>query len=124
MVPVFIVSGMLSKRYRVFMFGFSWLGCFGSWDRGLINFWSFGASDFLDLLVMGEVYLDLFTFPIYLFGVFVLERGGISGVGSLFQDLDREWSLIRTDMVSIGILRFRGCYCVEIVPEVNFFAKN
>ena len=70
---------------------------------------------------MGEVYLDLFTFPISLFGVFVLEQGGLSGAGSLFRDLDREWRLVRTGMVSIDILEFRGCCCVEIVPEVNFF---
>ena len=67
------------------------------------------------------MYLDLFTFPISLFGVFVLERGGLSGAGSLFQDLDQEWRLVRTGMVSIDILEFRGCCCVGIVPEVNFF---
>ena len=70
---------------------------------------------------MGEVYLDLFTFPVSLFGVFVLERGGLSGAGSLFRDLDREWSLVRTGMVSIDILGFRSCCCVGIVAEVDFF---
>ena len=38
MVPVFIISGMLSKRYRVFLFGFSWVRFFGSLEFGLINF--------------------------------------------------------------------------------------
>ena len=70
---------------------------------------------------MGEVYLDFWTFPFSLFGGFFLERGVQYVAGSLFRDLDREWSLVRTGMVSIDILGFRGCCCVEIVPEVNFF---
>ena len=78
----------------------------------------------MDCLVVGEVYLDLFTFPVSLFRVFVLERGGLSNAGSWLQDLDQERRLVRADMVSIDILEFRGCCCVEIVPEVNFFTKN
>ena len=71
-------------------------------------------------LVVGELYLDLFTFPISLFRVFVLERGGLSDAGSWLRDLDRERRLVRTGMVSIDILEFRVSCFVGIVPEVSF----
>ena len=74
----------------------------------------------MDCLVVGEVYLDLFTFPMSLFRVFVLERGGLSDAGSWLQDLDRERHLVRTGMVSIDILEFRVSCFVGIVPEVSF----
>ena len=70
---------------------------------------------------MGEVYLDFWTFPFSLFGGFFLEQWGLCVAGSLFWDLDWEWSLVRMGMVLIDILEFRGCCCVGIVPEVNFF---
>ena len=37
-VPVFFISGMLSKRYCVLLFGFSWVGFFGSSELEQINF--------------------------------------------------------------------------------------
>ena len=37
-VPVFFISGMLSNRYRVLLFGFSWVRFFGSSEFELINF--------------------------------------------------------------------------------------
>ena len=66
---------------------------------------------------MGEVYLDLFGFLVSMLWLFGLERGGLSVAGSLFRDLDREWSLVRTGMV-IDILELKSCCCVGIVPEV------
>ena len=37
-VPVFFISGMLSKSSRVLLFGFSWVGFFGSSELEQINF--------------------------------------------------------------------------------------
>ena len=63
-------------------------------------------------------------FPVALLVEFSIERGFMSGTGSLLRDFDQECLLVRMGMVLVDILGLICYCCVQIVPGVKFSIKN